>query len=277
MVCLQNLFFLSSLLVLDISAWNASPINTKSRLKWSSTKIFLSDQLDDDENDEYDTVESEMAKKQMQLEIDMTDDGFFDKPLTGSEIERRRRIREVLSARAKAKDIKKADLTGLKELQERSVKRTLAARNRGFDLNEFTDTPEETKEEEIDPEDVMTEEEKREADPLSFEPVWVWFYEDLKKIKWVPFKRVVEAGIKLVILGFISREGLKFSDRQIENFMLDIGKFPSRTDIDAARNKRLQMAKELANEATSPGNLNLPPINEATNPGNLNLPPISPP
>jgi len=266
MVCVVNLFYLLLLPVLNISAWSVPQINTKSRPKSTSTIRFLSDKWGE-EDEEYDSAQKEIIKKQ--LIADLADEDFFEKPIEGSEEEQRRRIREVLRARAEANGIQKADMTKVKELQDRVAKQTLAARSGGFDLSEFTDefeAPKITKKKEIDYEKEMTEEERREADPLGFEPIWKWFYEETKEIEWSGWKRTVEVGIKLAIFSKAGEYLLISSDARIEQFMLDVGKFPTKMDIDAARSQRLEMAKELANEATNPGNLN-----------NLNLPPISPP
>lgn len=248
--------------MVNTSAWNIQPVNSKSRFKPSVTKRYLSDQWDD----EYDDAQKELVQKQ--LEKDLDDDDFFDKPLDGTDEENRRRIREVLRARAQANGIQKADNSALREVQERAVKETMARRNayqngqnNGLDFSELTEGFQAPEDREIplDIEDLMSEEEKRQADPLGFEPIWVWFFEEFKQIEWKGWDRTIEVAIKLIIFSVVCEKGLNGVDGALEQWLLSIGKYPTKEAIDTAREQRLQMAREL------------------TNPGSLNLPPISPP
>merc|ERR1711937_1074695 len=149
------------------------------------------------------------------------------------------------------------------------AKRAAYKNDGGLDFSELTDfRPPEDRKITVDVEDLMTEEEKREADPLGYEPIWKWFYEELRQVEWKGWGRTLEVAIKLGIFAVITEKALTGFDGLLENVMLATGKYPTRADIDRARNQRLQMAKEL----TNPGSLNLPPISPPTND-----PPISPP
>jgi hypothetical protein len=103
-----------------------------------------------------------------------------------------------------------------------------------------------------DPEDEMTEEEMRLADPLGYQPVLEQYLFELKETTFPNLTTTVSKVGLLIALGFVTGALILQTDQTVRALYVQRGMLPSPEDIRVAQSSGLELAKELVKDTTSP-------------------------
>ena len=155
-----------------------------------------------------------------------------------------------------------ASQDALREVEKRAAQRggSVGSSFAGLDLSKVSDGGYEKLSINYDPEDEMTEQEMRQADPLGFQPVLDQYTFELKETTFPDLGTTISKVGLLIALGLVTGLLIINTDKTVRNFYVVQGLLPSPEDVAAAQTSGMEMAKELVQGTTSPSNLQLPDI-----------------
>jgi len=252
------------ILILLLSLNNSAALTTLSgkasrRLLSSATRRFLSDQWGDEDAPEvtsYDDASFGLIKEKE----DEEQAERSEVALSGSDAEGQKRLRESVRARTSSLGIDAASQEKLKEYEERARARAASGSlDPKLDLSKISEGIENLAIN-FDPEDQLSEEEKREADELGFKPFYEQMLYELGQSTFPDPFNVVLKIILILFLGASTAFTIIKTDSSVMDFYIAQGLLPSSQDVTDAQNKGLEMAQELTKTRSNPGNLDLPDL-----------------
>jgi hypothetical protein len=145
-----------------------------------------------------------------------------------------------------------ASTDALKEAEKRAQKRDGGGSFGGLDLSQVSDGYEKLSIN-YEPEDEMSEEEMRTADPLGFQPWSEQYSFELKQSTFPDTVATLSKVALLIVLGLVTGFLIITTDKLVRNFYVDEGLLPSPEDVARAQSSGMEMAKELTKATISPG------------------------
>jgi hypothetical protein len=146
-----------------------------------------------------------------------------------------------------------ASTDALKEAEKRAQKRDGGGSFGGLDLSQISDGGYEKLSINYEPEDEMTEDEMRTADPLGFQPWSEQYAFELKESTFPDAVATLSKVALLIVLGLGTGFLIITTDKLVRNFYVDEGLLPSPEDVARAQSSGMEMAKELTKATVSPG------------------------
>ena len=177
-----------------------------------------------------------------------------------SEASAQEALRDAVKARTMTLGMETASQDALKEVEKRAAQRGSSSSFGGLDLSKITDGGYEKLSINYEPEEEMTEEEMRQADPLGFQPALEQYKFELKETTFPDAGTTLAKVGLLIALGLVTGLLIINTDKTVRNLYVSQGLLPSADDVRAAQTSGMEMAKELVQGTTSPTNLQLPDI-----------------
>lgn len=148
-----------------------------------------------------------------------------------------------------------ASTGALEEAEKRASMRNAKGSFGGLDLSQVSDGGYEKLSINYEPEDDMTEEEMRTADPLGFQPWSEQYSYELQESTFPNVSATLSKVALLIVLGVGTGTLIITTDKLVRQFYVDSGLLPSPADIQRAQDSGMEMAKELTKTTITPGNL----------------------
>lgn len=142
-----------------------------------------------------------------------------------------------------------ASQDAMKAMEERAAKR---AGSGALDLSQVSDGFEKLSIN-FDPEDEMSEEEMRQADPLGYQPMSEQYMFELKETTFPGAIATISKVGLLIVLGVVTGFIIISTDKLVRDLYVDQGMLPTKEDIAKAQSSGLEMAQELTKKTSSPG------------------------
>lgn len=105
----------------------------------------------------------------------------------------------------------------------------------------------------FDPEDEMTEEQMREADPLGYKPVSEQYMYELQETTFPGALATISKVALLIVLGVVTGTLIITTDKTVRDIYVSRGYLPSKEDIANAQSSGIEVANELTKKTVSPG------------------------